>query len=749
MTDSATQGLVDTGKFSHLFPTTSKQYTAGIPNSVVDYVIVFRYAQKPPKNTSREAYAAKVSQAFEALGSKLSSSGLLYQVKQGSADNTMLILVHCPWPVLKKHLYRSRIHDFLIGVRVEDVDNSGRRDSGHAESQTDENELPAQELTEAERLRLVYDMITLPVNEGGANISPDTEKFVDSIFPLHNDDLNKSWIDSWNKKWLIHEKDLQLIRDHFGEKVAIYFAFLQNYTLSLTVPAVMGIIAHFTLRSTFNIVYGIAMMIWSVVYLELWQRKERNLAVKWGVRNFSRHDKQHAGFTGDKEVRDAVTGEMVPYCAPWKLFMRRVLTLPGVAIAAAGLSVVVGFVFVVEVFLHEYYTGPFHQFLHYAPTVGYVLLIPTMSGFYTKWVKVLNDWENHKTEASWEYSYTQKIFVANFLVGYLSLFITAYVYIPFGEHLLPYLDVFNIQHNHEKVGTERLKAQLMYFIITGQAVGFFSEMIVPRIKAIVLPRVMALFSKGKSNRRTSDTSVTDGDAKTLEAKDVMTGAENKFMQKVYNEVSMEEYNIYTDYVEMVIQQQANDHKQKFGYVSVFSTIWPLTALCCLVNNMIELRGDAIKVCKYTRRPTPRRAESIGPWLGNMQTLAWLSSVTSASFAYLYRSSTDIHSPWTPIFTIMAIMINEHVFVLIQAIVRYAIQLVPTWADIVARQQEFKLKKTWLDRTASNENEFVGKEIGSKEEGLNSELDTFWMEHKNPEHEVEAAIATIQSSFKSY
>jgi anoctamin-10 len=44
-----------------------------------------------------------------------------------------------------------------------------------------------------------------------------------------------------------------------------------------------------------------------------------------------------------------------------------------------------------------------------------------MSDFYTKWVKVLNDWENHKTEASWEYSYTQKIFVANFLVGYLSL----------------------------------------------------------------------------------------------------------------------------------------------------------------------------------------------------------------------------------------------------------------------------------------------------------------------------------------
>ncbi|KAG2180172.1 hypothetical protein INT43_003961 [Umbelopsis isabellina] len=738
MTESATQGLVDTGRFSHLFPTTSKQYAAGIPNSVVDYVIVFRYAKNPPKNTSREAYASQVSQDFESLGSKLASSGLLYQVKQGAEDNTLLILVHCPWSVLKKHLFRSRIHDFLIGVRVEDVDESGRRDSGHAESKTDENELPRHDLTEAERLRLVYDMITLPVNDGGANVSPDTDKFVDSIFALHNDELNKSWIQSWNKKWLIHETDLQLIRDHLGEKVAMYFAFLQNYTLALAVPAVMGVIAHFTLKNTFNIFYGIAMMIWSVVYLELWQRKERNLAVKWGVRNFSRHDKQHPGFTGDTVVRDAVTGEMVPYCAPWRLFMRRVLTLPGVAIAAAGLSVVVGFVFMVEVFLHEYYTGPFHQFLHYAPTIGYVLLIPTMSGFYTKWVKVLNDWENHKTEAGWEYSYTQKIFVANFLVGYLSLFITAYVYIPFGEHLLPYLDVFNIQHNHQKVGTERLKAQLMYFIITGQTVGFFTEMIVPRIKAFILPKVMTYFNKGKSDKKISDSNSTELDAKTLEAKDVMTEAENKFMQKVYDEVAMEEYNIYTDYVEMVIQ---------FGYVSVFSTIWPLTALCCLINNMIEIRGDAIKVCKYTRRPTPRRAESIGPWLGNMQTLAWLSSITSASFAYLYRSTTDIHSPWTPIFTIMAIMANEHVFIVIQAIVRYAIQLVPTWADIVARQQEFKLKKTWLDRTA-NEEQFVAKDIGSKEEASNNELDMFWMEHQKPESELEAAKATIRSSFKS-
>lgn len=44
-----------------------------------------------------------------------------------------------------------------------------------------------------------------------------------------------------------------------------------------------------------------------------------------------------------------------------------------------------------------------------------------MTNIYSKWVKILTNWEMHKTDASWEYSYTQKIFIANFLVGYLSL----------------------------------------------------------------------------------------------------------------------------------------------------------------------------------------------------------------------------------------------------------------------------------------------------------------------------------------
>jgi anoctamin-10 len=75
------------------------------------------------------------------------------------------------------------VHDFLVGVRVNTL--------GESEETDDESVGSDHKLTEAERLRLIYEIITSPVNEGGANVSPEVDKYVDSIFPLHNDALNK------------------------------------------------------------------------------------------------------------------------------------------------------------------------------------------------------------------------------------------------------------------------------------------------------------------------------------------------------------------------------------------------------------------------------------------------------------------------------------------------------------------------------------------------------------------------------
>lgn len=66
-------------------------------------------------------------------------------------------------------------------------------------------------ITEAERLRLVYHMITLPESEGGAGITPkrDNYTFVESIFPLHDRKFNQnvSTLDSTSRFFLTGKRN--------------------------------------------------------------------------------------------------------------------------------------------------------------------------------------------------------------------------------------------------------------------------------------------------------------------------------------------------------------------------------------------------------------------------------------------------------------------------------------------------------------------------------------------------------------
>jgi Calcium-activated chloride channel len=61
---------------------------------------------------------------------------------------------------------------------------------------------------------------------------------------------------------------------------------------------------------------------------------------------------------------------------------------------------------------------------------------------------------------------------------------------------------------------------------------------------------------------------------------------------------------YDDYLEMFIQ---------FGYVILFSSVYPAAALCAVINNVLEVRADAFKLCRVTRRPLPKRVKDNGAW----------------------------------------------------------------------------------------------------------------------------------------
>jgi len=52
---------------------------------------------------------------------------------------------------------------------------------------------------------------------------------------------------------------------------------------------------------------------------------------------------------------------------------------------------------------------------------------------------------------------------------------------------------------------------------------------------------------------------------------------------------------------------------QFGYVTLFSCAFPTAAMWALLNNVIEIRSDAFKLCMTYQRPFGVRVATIGTW----------------------------------------------------------------------------------------------------------------------------------------
>ena len=282
----------------------------------------------------------------------LSEVGLTTEVRSGGKDSLLIFTKIVSDQLLMSQVYRYRVQDWLYGIRIS------------TPSKDLKEYFKDEPVTEAERLRLVYLLITKPRNEAGAGITPKVGhwKFVDSIFPLHNHAFNKSWIKQWSTKYFLDEQDIDQIRDKFGEKVAFYFAFLQSYSRFLLFPASFGLGA-WLLLGQFSWLYAIINSLWSVVFFEYWKVKEIDLAVQWGVRGVSKIQRPRPQFLFDREAQDPITGEIVKVYSPFKRLAHQLLQLPFAVACILVLGGLIASCFAIEIFISEVYTGPFKQYL--------------------------------------------------------------------------------------------------------------------------------------------------------------------------------------------------------------------------------------------------------------------------------------------------------------------------------------------------------------------------------------------------
>ncbi|KAG9309734.1 calcium-activated chloride channel-domain-containing protein [Chiua virens] len=673
----------------------------------VDVVVVFRAASKgaPLSKEQTRKNAAKTERQYTRLMETLTRANLKAVGRRGENQDQLLILVTCPPTLLLQLVHRERYSDFLCGLPMTGLPSA-------------EADLDSAPLSSADRVRLVHAYITSTPHGGGLGIIPGCEEWdlVQSVMALHNHEFNDQWIRLWTRH-RIASMELEKIRDQFGDSVALYFFFLTAYTRALIFPSVLGVLFYF-FGIPYSAIYSSLLFIWSVVFVEWWRLQERILSVRWCTRGSFRVEKRRADF--------------IPGFPWWRKEARKMASIPVILLFASVLAIVLTGVFVLEAFVTQLYKGPGLRIVAFTPTLLFSALVPRLLGVYKTIAQRYTDWENHAHQSSHANSLSIKVFTLSAVNAYLGLALSAFVYVPFGQMVMSLvqqhlfsgpqgvttaiLERLNLNITDTlkftlgargvitqsaagamtakslfeadtararlKLNPSRLQEQMFAFSVTNPILDNVQDVVLP-----FLMRAIGSFRAGKGFRNGGGKGIGkkkrvafDDEPAGQTHDDVQTREEREFLETVRSEACLPEYDTFDDYSEMVTQ---------FGYVALWSTIWPLAPLMALLNNYIEARSDAFKIAVHERRPIPVRTDTIGPWLESLSFLAWLSAVTNSALVYMFRTpfnglAAENENPHEDhvdtaikdllVSAFLIALLASHVYFVVRAVVRHTLEV---------------------------------------------------------------------------
>ncbi|KAH9664785.1 Anoctamin-like protein [Citrus sinensis] len=91
--------------------------------------------------------------------------------------------------------------------------------------------------------------------------------------------------------------------------------------------------------------------------------------------------------------------------------------------------------------------------------------------------------------------------------------------------------------------------------------------------------------------------------------------EKEYLKPAYSASIVEELEdgLFDDFLELALQ---------FGMIMMFACAFPLAFAFAAVNNIMEIRTDALKLLSMFKRPVPRDAVTIGAWINIFQEGKW-------------------------------------------------------------------------------------------------------------------------------
>ncbi|XP_037816445.1 anoctamin-3-like isoform X1 [Lucilia sericata] len=485
-------------------------------------------------------------------------------------------------------------------------------------------------------------------------------------YTLHDETDRYLLLNEWaTVNRLLHNQPLDQIKEYFGAKIAIYFAWLGFYTNMLIPLSLIGLLYLFFgyLTRSWDIVsteicdqtrtiimcpscdrlcdywelkeiciaakvnylidnygtvgYAFITSIWAVLFLELWKRYVAKLVHKWGLTGYTQ-ELEHARpqFLAKLKKNKKLASKMNHFFEPdipfWFTKCLPSITNYSILLLFICISLMVTISMIVYRMAQRAAQNivgtdtPVVYTVFYFPMASTVIelsMITALANIYNSLAVVLTNWEYCRTQKEYDESVTTKNFIFHFINYYSSLFYIAFIKGKLVGYPGKYNRFFGWRREecHHGGCLLELAIQLTIIMLGKQVFFGMLEMLMPPLK-ICLSLI--------SSRR----------GESLQS--------NSQWCKDYYLLAWSNNMMYLEYLEMVIQ---------YGFVTLFGLAFPLAPLLALINNLFETRLDAYKMLMYLRRPVAQRACDIGVWLGFLN---MITKLAVASCAVLIAFSTN-------------------------------------------------------------------------------------------------------------
>ncbi|XP_052868108.1 anoctamin-5-like [Anopheles cruzii] len=504
--------------------------------------------------------------------------------------------------------------------------------------------------------RLVEDQVYLdayPLHDGCTDVKSSCQRAL----------LLQEWASI--SKWIKHQP-LDYIKEYFGVKIAMYFAWLGFYTHMLIPASVVGLICFFYglltyrdnrisqeicsdnrtimcpqcdehcdywyLNTTCNIsklahifdnemtiVFSIFMSIWATLYLEMWKRYSSKIQHRWGITEYcSLAEPPRPQYLArlkniKKTMFNIATGSQEPSPPFWtKKFPSFVCSY---SVIFLFILLTIAAVFGIVVYRMSLMTsrniygdgGSVSGKLIIFPATTAVinLLVSTALTYAYQYVAVyMTNVEYRRTQTEYNESLNLKIYLFEFVNYYSSIFYIAFIKGKFPGYPAKYNRILHLRQEECSPGgcLMELCIQLAIIMVGKQAIGAITEILIP-----------FLVQKFKEFR-----SVLGIEAEGSDNGERLICCNQ--WTKDFNLINWNDRSLFNEYLKMVIQ---------YGFITIFVVAFPLGPFFALLNNVFETRLDAKKFLLYYKRAVPQRVRDLGIWYNIMHVVGKVAVIASA------------------------------------------------------------------------------------------------------------------------